>query len=84
MKELEWPSRMKSPLDTRDMGKYCDFHLDYGHTTKSTKSCKALQWKIKVPIIRELLYTCVCHDKRRGMIVIREKPQKLKTVANLQ
>ncbi|XP_022883400.1 uncharacterized protein LOC111400206 [Olea europaea var. sylvestris] len=36
MKELKWPSRIKSPPNTRDRSKYCEFHQDHGHTTEDS------------------------------------------------
>ncbi|XP_022843237.1 uncharacterized protein LOC111366772 [Olea europaea var. sylvestris] len=45
MKELKWLSRIKSLLDTRDRSKYCEFHLDHGHTTEDYH---ALQQEIEV------------------------------------
>ncbi|XP_022875729.1 uncharacterized protein LOC111394198 [Olea europaea var. sylvestris] len=52
MKELKWPTRMKSPPDTRDMSKYCEFHLDHGHTTED---CHALKREIEALIKRGFL-----------------------------
>ncbi|XP_022873363.1 uncharacterized protein LOC111392285 [Olea europaea var. sylvestris] len=52
MKELKWPSRMKSPPDTRDKSEYCEFHRDHGHTTED---CHALQREIKTLIKRGFL-----------------------------
>lgn len=37
LKELKWPSRMRSSPNNRDKSKYCDFHHDHGHTTKTYK-----------------------------------------------
>ncbi|XP_022843352.1 uncharacterized protein LOC111366903 [Olea europaea var. sylvestris] len=61
MKELKWPSRMKSPPDTRDRSKYCEFHRNHGHTTKD---CHALQRKIEALIKRGFLKNYIGHDKR--------------------
>ncbi|XP_022894052.1 uncharacterized protein LOC111408537 [Olea europaea var. sylvestris] len=61
MKELKWPSRMKSPPDTRDRSKYCEFHRDHGHTTKD---CHALQQEIEGLIKRRFLKNYIGHDKR--------------------
>ncbi|XP_022875581.1 uncharacterized protein LOC111394023 [Olea europaea var. sylvestris] len=60
MKELRWPSRMKSPLDTRDRNKYCEFHRDHGHTIEG---CQALQREIEALIKRWLLRNYISHDK---------------------
>ncbi|XP_022868321.1 uncharacterized protein LOC111387923 [Olea europaea var. sylvestris] len=49
MKELKWPVRMRSPPESRDMNKYCEFHRDHGHTTEN---CKALQREMK-PLLKE-------------------------------
>ncbi|XP_022853592.1 uncharacterized protein LOC111375032 [Olea europaea var. sylvestris] len=40
MKELKWPSRMKSLLKSRDKNEYCEFHRDHEHTTEG---CFALE-----------------------------------------
>ncbi|XP_022887470.1 uncharacterized protein LOC111403267 [Olea europaea var. sylvestris] len=61
MKELKWPSRMKSPLDARDRSKYCKFHQDHEHTTED---CQALQQKIEAFIKRGFLRSYIGHDKR--------------------
>ncbi|XP_022865186.1 uncharacterized protein LOC111385058 [Olea europaea var. sylvestris] len=61
MKELKWPARMRSPPQSRDMSKYCEFHRDHGHTTKN---CKALQREIEALIKRGLLGSYVGNDKR--------------------
>ncbi|XP_022883201.1 uncharacterized protein LOC111399955 [Olea europaea var. sylvestris] len=61
MKELKWPSRMKSSPDTRDRSKYCEFHRDHGHTTED---CQALQQEIEALIKKGLLRKYICHDKR--------------------
>ncbi|XP_022883485.1 uncharacterized protein LOC111400301 [Olea europaea var. sylvestris] len=61
MKELKWPVRMRSPPESRDMNKYCEFHRDHGHTTEN---CKALQWEIEALIKRGLLSSYVGNDKR--------------------
>ncbi|XP_022868986.1 uncharacterized protein LOC111388490 [Olea europaea var. sylvestris] len=60
MKELKWPSRMKSSPDTRDKSKYCEFHQDHGYTTED---CQALQWEIEALIKRGLLRNYIGHDK---------------------
>ncbi|XP_022851090.1 uncharacterized protein LOC111372895 [Olea europaea var. sylvestris] len=61
MKELKWPARMRSPPQSRDMSKYCEFHRDHGHTTEN---CKALQREIEALIKRGLLSSYVGNDKR--------------------
>ncbi|XP_022883850.1 uncharacterized protein LOC111400691 [Olea europaea var. sylvestris] len=61
MKELKWPSRMKSPPDTRDRSKYCEFHRDHGHTTED---CHSLQREIEALIKRGFLKNYIGHDKR--------------------
>ncbi|XP_022862719.1 uncharacterized protein LOC111382920 [Olea europaea var. sylvestris] len=61
MKELKWPVRMRSPPESRDMNKYCEFHRDHGHTTEN---CKALQREIEALIKRGLLSSYVGNDKR--------------------
>ncbi|XP_022864595.1 uncharacterized protein LOC111384541 [Olea europaea var. sylvestris] len=61
MKELKWPSRMKSPLDTRDRSKYCEFHRDHGHTIED---CHALQREIEALIKKGFLKNYIGHDKR--------------------
>ncbi|XP_022864883.1 uncharacterized protein LOC111384791 [Olea europaea var. sylvestris] len=60
MKELKWLARMRSPPQSRDMSKYCEFHRDHGHTTKN---CKALQREIEALIKRGLLSSYVGNDK---------------------
>ncbi|XP_022868956.1 uncharacterized protein LOC111388473 [Olea europaea var. sylvestris] len=60
-KELKWPSRMKSPPDTRDRSKYCEFHRDHGHITEDYQ---ALQWEIETLIKRGLLKNYIGYDKR--------------------
>ncbi|XP_022899234.1 uncharacterized protein LOC111412528 [Olea europaea var. sylvestris] len=52
MKILRRPSRMKSPPNTRDKSKYCEFYQDHGHITED---CQALQREIEAPIKRGLL-----------------------------
>ncbi|XP_022853599.1 uncharacterized protein LOC111375039 [Olea europaea var. sylvestris] len=52
---------MKSPPDTRDRSKYCEFHRDHGH---SMEDCQALQRKIESLIKRGLLRNYIGHDKR--------------------
>ncbi|XP_022868017.1 uncharacterized protein LOC111387674 [Olea europaea var. sylvestris] len=72
MKELKWPPRMKSPPDTRDRSKYCEFHRDHGHTTEY---CQALQRKIEALIKRGFLRNYIGHDKRlRNNCDNREEP----------
>ncbi|XP_022897821.1 uncharacterized protein LOC111411533 [Olea europaea var. sylvestris] len=61
MKELKWPARMRSPPQSRDMSKYCEFHRDQGHTTEN---CKALQREIEALIKMGLLSSYVGNDKR--------------------
>ncbi|XP_022855398.1 uncharacterized protein LOC111376661 [Olea europaea var. sylvestris] len=61
MKKLKWPSRMKSPPDTRDWKKYCEFHRDHGHTTED---CHALQREIEALIKRGFFKNYIGHDKR--------------------
>ncbi|XP_022874266.1 uncharacterized protein LOC111393099 [Olea europaea var. sylvestris] len=61
MKELKWPSRMKSSPDTRDRSKYCEFYQDHGHTTEDYQ---ALQREVEVLIKRGLLRNYIDHDKR--------------------
>ncbi|XP_022854045.1 uncharacterized protein LOC111375450 [Olea europaea var. sylvestris] len=60
MKELKWPTRMRSPPESRDMNTYCEFHRDHGHTTEN---CKALQREIEALIKRGLLSSYVDNDK---------------------
>ncbi|XP_022861618.1 uncharacterized protein LOC111381994 [Olea europaea var. sylvestris] len=61
MKELKLPSRMKSPPDTRDRSKYCEFHRDHGHTTED---CHAVQREIEALIKRGFLNNYIGHDKQ--------------------
>ncbi|XP_022897729.1 uncharacterized protein LOC111411427 [Olea europaea var. sylvestris] len=79
MKELKWPSRMKSPPDTRDRSKYCEFHRDHGHTTED---CQALQREIEAIIKRGLLRITLVMINARGMTVTTEKSLKSETVLN--
>ncbi|XP_022899292.1 uncharacterized protein LOC111412588 [Olea europaea var. sylvestris] len=60
MKELKWPVRMRSPPESRDMNKCCEFHRDHGHTTEN---CKALQREIEAFIERGFLSSYVGNDK---------------------
>ncbi|XP_022853911.1 uncharacterized protein LOC111375339 [Olea europaea var. sylvestris] len=60
MKELKWPSRIKSPPDKRDRSKYCEFHRDHGHTIED---CHALQREIEALIKRSFLKNYVGQDK---------------------
>ncbi|XP_022883797.1 uncharacterized protein LOC111400630 [Olea europaea var. sylvestris] len=60
-KELKWPPRLRSLLDTRDKSKYCDFHRDRGHTTED---CFALKQEIEALIKRGFLGSYVSNDKR--------------------
>ncbi|XP_022867813.1 uncharacterized protein LOC111387490 [Olea europaea var. sylvestris] len=75
MKELKWPVRMRSPPESRDMNKYCEFHRDHGHTTEN---CKALQREIEALIKRGLLSSYVGNDKRPRNDRAREKDPKAK------
>ncbi|XP_022871854.1 uncharacterized protein LOC111390955 [Olea europaea var. sylvestris] len=75
MKELKWPVRMRSPPESRDMNKYCEFHRDHGHTTEN---CKALQWEIEALMKRGLLSSYVDNDKRRRNDRGREKAPEAK------
>ncbi|XP_022874084.1 uncharacterized protein LOC111392903 [Olea europaea var. sylvestris] len=52
--------RMRSPPESRDMNKYCEFHRDHGHTKKN---CKSLQLEIEALIKRGLLSSYVGNDK---------------------
>ncbi|XP_022893948.1 uncharacterized protein LOC111408418 [Olea europaea var. sylvestris] len=75
MKELKWPVRMRSPPESRDMNKYCEFHRDHGHTTEN---CKALQREIEALIKRGLLSSYVGNDKRPRNDRGREKDPEAK------
>ncbi|XP_022855571.1 uncharacterized protein LOC111376799 [Olea europaea var. sylvestris] len=74
-KELKWPVRMRSPPESRDMNKYCEFHRDHGHTTEN---CKALQWEIEALIKRGFLSSYVSNDKRPRNDRSREKAPETK------
>lgn len=39
MKEIKWLSRMKSPIDSEDKCKYCDFYREMGLPRRIAKSC---------------------------------------------
>ncbi|XP_022877106.1 uncharacterized protein LOC111395364 [Olea europaea var. sylvestris] len=60
MKELKWPSRIKSPRDTRNRSKYYEFHRDHGYTTED---CQVLQREIEALIKRGFLRNYIGHDK---------------------
>ncbi|XP_022858982.1 uncharacterized protein LOC111379774 [Olea europaea var. sylvestris] len=75
MKELKWPVRMRSPPESRDMNKYCEFHRDHGHTTEN---CKALQREIEALIKRRLLSSYVGNKKRPRNDRGREKDLEAK------
>ncbi|XP_022853432.1 uncharacterized protein LOC111374911 [Olea europaea var. sylvestris] len=60
-RELKWPPRLWSPPDTRDKGKYCDFHRDHGHTTED---CLALKQEIEALRKRGFLGSYISNDKR--------------------
>ncbi|XP_022874247.1 uncharacterized protein LOC111393077 [Olea europaea var. sylvestris] len=61
MKEFNWPPRLRSPPETRDKNKYCNYHRDHGHTTKD---CITLQREIEALIKRGFLKEYIRHDKR--------------------
>ncbi|XP_022891694.1 uncharacterized protein LOC111406513 [Olea europaea var. sylvestris] len=75
MMELKWPVRMRSPPESRDMNKYCDFHWDHGHIMEN---CKALQREIEALIKRGLLSSYVGNDKRPRNDRGREKAPEAK------
>ncbi|XP_022895474.1 uncharacterized protein LOC111409693 [Olea europaea var. sylvestris] len=79
MKELKWPVRMRSPPESRDMNKYCEFHRDHGHTTEN---CKALQREIEALIKRGLLSSYIGNDKRPRNDRGREKDPEAKGMVN--
>ncbi|XP_022846237.1 uncharacterized protein LOC111368977 [Olea europaea var. sylvestris] len=60
MKEFKWPPRLRSPPETRDKNKYCDYHRDHGHTTED---CITLQREIEALIKRGFLKEYIRHDK---------------------
>ncbi|XP_022850080.1 uncharacterized protein LOC111372124 [Olea europaea var. sylvestris] len=60
-RELKWPPRLRSPPDTCDKSKYCDFHRDHGHTTED---CLALKRLIEALIRRGFLSSYINNDKR--------------------
>ncbi|XP_022873009.1 uncharacterized protein LOC111391959 [Olea europaea var. sylvestris] len=60
MKEFKWPPRLRSPLETRNKNKYCDYHRDHGHTTED---CITLQREIEALIKRGFLKEYIRHDK---------------------
>ncbi|XP_022883202.1 uncharacterized protein LOC111399956 [Olea europaea var. sylvestris] len=61
MKEFQWPPRIKSPPETRDRNKYCDFHRDHGHITENRI---ALKWEIEALVGKGLLGSYVSSNKR--------------------
>ncbi|XP_022855587.1 uncharacterized protein LOC111376815 [Olea europaea var. sylvestris] len=69
-KELKWPPRLRSPLDTRDKSKYCDFHRDHGH---ATEDCFTLKWEIETIIKRGFLGSYISNDKRPRNYQNRDK-----------
>ncbi|XP_022866144.1 uncharacterized protein LOC111385950 [Olea europaea var. sylvestris] len=60
-RELKWPPRLRSPLDTRDKSKYCDFHRDHGHTTED---CLALKREVEALIRRGFLSSLTMTNAR--------------------
>ncbi|XP_022843399.1 uncharacterized protein LOC111366951 [Olea europaea var. sylvestris] len=66
---------MRSPPESRDMNKYCEFHRDHRHTTEN---CKALQREIEALIKRGLLSSYVGNDKRPRNDRGREKDPEAK------
>ncbi|XP_022888909.1 uncharacterized protein LOC111404317 [Olea europaea var. sylvestris] len=59
-KELKWPPKLRSPPDTRDKSKYCDFHRNHGHTMED---CFALKRKIEALLEWGFLGSYVSNDK---------------------
>ncbi|XP_022857056.1 uncharacterized protein LOC111378118, partial [Olea europaea var. sylvestris] len=59
-RKLKWPPRLRSPPDTRDKSKYCDFHRDQGHTTED---CLASKREIEALIKRGFLGSYTSNDK---------------------
>ncbi|XP_022860925.1 uncharacterized protein LOC111381378 [Olea europaea var. sylvestris] len=60
-RELKWPPRLRSPPDTCDKSKYCDFHRDHDHTAED---CLALKREIEALIRRGFLSSYINNDKR--------------------
>ncbi|XP_022849072.1 uncharacterized protein LOC111371361 [Olea europaea var. sylvestris] len=60
MKEFKWPSRLRSPPESSDKNKYCDYHRDHGYTTKD---CITFQREIEALIKRRFLKEYIRHDK---------------------
>ncbi|XP_038701868.1 uncharacterized protein LOC119998599 [Tripterygium wilfordii] len=70
---VQWPDKLRIPLDQRDTSKWCKFHNDYGHTTDDCFTLKKEVIQL-LSYLRDLL-------SERGKAVIsraerREEEQK--------
>ncbi|XP_022854630.1 uncharacterized protein LOC111375941 [Olea europaea var. sylvestris] len=72
-KELKWPPRLRSPPNTRDKSKYCNFHRDHGHTTED---CFSLKRDIEAFIKKGFLGSYVSNDQRPRNNPNRDKGPK--------
>ncbi|GAV78123.1 hypothetical protein CFOL_v3_21591, partial [Cephalotus follicularis] len=57
---IQWPEKLRSPAERRDVEKYCRYHRDHGH---DTEECRQLKNQIEDLIRRGHLHKYVDRDR---------------------
>ncbi|GAV75382.1 hypothetical protein CFOL_v3_18861 [Cephalotus follicularis] len=60
---IQWPEKMRSPAEKRDVEKYCRYHRDHGH---DTEECRQLKNQIEDLIGKGHLRKYVNRDASQG------------------
>ncbi|GAV83431.1 LOW QUALITY PROTEIN: hypothetical protein CFOL_v3_26878, partial [Cephalotus follicularis] len=60
---LQWPEKLRTPAENRNMEKYCRYHRDHGH---DTEECRQLKNQIKDLIRKGHLRKYVDRDAPQG------------------
>ncbi|GAV56673.1 hypothetical protein CFOL_v3_00215, partial [Cephalotus follicularis] len=61
---IQWPEKLRSPVERRDVEKYCRYHRDHGH---DTEECRQLKNQIEDLIRRGHLRKGVIHTISGGV-----------------